>query len=112
MGDDVGDGTGDQPSTELIINERETEEGLLVSVCDADVLGETFENGDVSLTVEEEFYDGEAAGRERVVESLASCATANLVGTEVVALAIEEGFVEEENVLELEGTRHAQLLWM
>jgi len=96
----------------MIINERETEEGTLVAVCDADVLGETFENGEVSLTVEEDFYAGESAGRERVVESLANCATANLVGTDVVGLAIEEGFVEEDNVLELEGTRHAQLLWM
>jgi hypothetical protein len=97
---------------ELIINERETEEGTLVAACDADVLGETFENGEVSLTVEEDFYAGEAVGRERIVESLANCVTANLVGTEVVALAIEEGFVEEENVLDLDGTCHAQLLWM
>lgn len=97
---------------DLLLNERDTEEGLLVSVCDADVLGETFENGEVSLTVEEEFYDGEATEPERVVESLASCTTANLVGTECVELAIDAGFVEADNVLELEGTKHAQLLWM
>jgi hypothetical protein len=96
----------------MIINERETEEGLLVSVCDPDVLGETFENGDVSLTVDEDFYDGEEADRDRVVEALAGCTTANLVGSDVVALAIEEGFVDEENVLDLGGTQHAQLLWM
>ncbi|PSQ33651.1 DUF424 domain-containing protein, partial [Halobacteriales archaeon SW_10_68_16] len=29
----------------MLLNERETDEGLLVSVCDADVLGENFENG-------------------------------------------------------------------
>jgi len=96
----------------MLLNERETDEGLLVSVCDPDTLGETYENGDISLTVEEDFYDGEQVDEEAVVESLASCTVANLVGTESVGLAIEHGFVDEENVLELDGTRHAQLLWM
>ena len=96
----------------MILNERETDEGLLVSVCDPDVMGETFENGNVSLTVDEEFYDGEEVDEGAVVDSLAKCSVANLVGTETVDLAIEHGFVDEENVLDLEGTRHAQLLWM
>jgi hypothetical protein len=96
----------------LLLSERETDEGLLVAVCDADILGQSFENGAVSLTVEEEFYDGREADPEEIVASLARCTTANLVGTEAVGLAVEEGFVDEENVLDLDGTRHAQLLWM
>jgi hypothetical protein len=96
----------------MLLNERETDEGLLVSVCDPDVLGETFENGTVSLTVDEEFYDGEEVDEQAVVDSLARCAVANIVGAESVDVAIEHGFVDEENVLDVEGTRHAQLLWM
>ena len=96
----------------MLLNERSTDEGTLVSVCDPDVLGETFEDGPVSLTVEADFYDGEQVGEEAVVESLAHCAVANIVGTESVALAVEHGFVEEENVLDIEDTRHAQLLRM
>ena len=96
----------------LLLTERDTDEGLLVSVCDADILGESFENGQVSLTVEEEFYDGEVAGEQEIVNSLAGCTTANIVGTEAVSLAVEHGFVDEENVLDLGETRHAQLLWM
>ena len=99
-------------TTALLLNERETDEGLLVSVCDADVLGENFENGEVSLTVDAAFYDGEAADKDAVVDSLARCSVANIVGTRSVGLAVEHGFVEEENVLDLGGTRHAQLLWL
>jgi hypothetical protein len=102
--------TTDVPA--LLLTERDTDEGLLVSVCDADVLGETFENGDVSLTVEADFYDGDEADEETVVASLARCSVANLVGTRSVGLALEHGFVDEENVLDIEGTRHAQLLWL
>jgi len=96
----------------LLLTERETEEGLLVSVCDADLIGESFENGEVSLTVDAEFYDGREASAADVVDSLARCTTANIVGTEAVGLAVEEGFVDEANVLDIGDTRHAQLLWM
>ncbi|WP_415379924.1 DUF424 domain-containing protein [Halosimplex sp. TS25] len=96
----------------MLLNERDTDEGLLVSVCDPEDLGETYENGTVSLTVEPDFYDGDEATEEEVVDSLSRCSTANIVGEESVALAIEHGFVDEENVLDLDGTRHAQLLWM
>ena len=94
----------------MLLRERSTQEGPLVSVCDADVLGETFENGEASLTVDAEFYDGEEATAEEVVASLSQASVANLVGREAVGVAVEHGFVEEANVLEFEGTVHAQYL--
>jgi hypothetical protein len=96
----------------MILNERDTDEGLLVSVCDPDIVGETFEDGPVSLTVDEEFYGGETVSEDEVVDSLARCSVANIVGTESVDVAVEHGFVDEENVLDVDGTRHAQLLWL
>ncbi len=96
----------------MILNERETDEGLLVSVCDPDIMGETFEDGPVSITVSEEFYGGESVSESEVVDSLARCSVANIVGAESVDVAVEHGFVEEENVLDVDGTRHAQLLWL
>ncbi|MFC6939567.1 DUF424 domain-containing protein [Salinirubellus sp. GCM10025818] len=96
----------------VLLTERETPEGLLVTVCDADVVGETFENGSVSLTVEADFYaeDAREATAEDVADSLSRALTANLVGTRSVEIAVEHGFVDEGNVLDLDGTRHAQYL--
>ncbi|WP_254538155.1 DUF424 domain-containing protein [Halomarina litorea] len=98
----------------MLLTERETQEGLLVSVCDPDVLGQTFEDGPVSLTVEESFYaeGAEEADEDRVVGALARASVANIVGTRAVSLAVENGFVDESTVLNLDGTRHAQLLRM
>lgn len=99
----------------MLLKERETPEGLLVSVCDPDCLGETYENDDVSLTVTEDFYGGdeaEEADEDAVVDSLNRATVANLVGEETVRVAIEAGLVDEATVLDLEGTRHAQLLWL
>ncbi|MCO8242777.1 MULTISPECIES: DUF424 family protein [unclassified Haladaptatus] len=96
----------------MILKERDTGEGLLVAVCDDDVLGETFENGDLSFTVSEEFYGGDEADEDEVVSSLTRANVANIVGTDAVALAVDAGFVDETNVLEFDSTRHAQFLRM
>ncbi|GAA0725214.1 hypothetical protein J2744_000880 [Halorubrum trapanicum] len=99
----------------MLLRERETAEGRLVSVCDPDCLGETYEDGPVTLTVSEEFYGGDdavEATAEEVIAGLQRAQVANIVGTESVGVAVEAGLVDEETVLEFEETRHAQLLWL
>ena len=99
----------------MLLRERDTDEGLLVSVCDPDCLGETYDNGQATLEVTEEFYGGPdavEATREEVVAGLQRAQVANIVGEEAVAVAVEAGLVDERTVLEFEGTQHAQLLWI
>jgi hypothetical protein len=99
----------------MLLRERDTGKGLLVSVCDTDCLGETYENGSVSLTVEESFYGGKEAREadaETVVASLSRADVANIVGERAVGVAVEAGLVDEETVLDVGETRHAQLLWL
>jgi hypothetical protein len=92
----------------LLLAERETPEGAVVAVCDEGTLGESYQRGQVSLTVTEEFYGGDPAPPEAVLAALGRAETANLVGEEAVETAIEGGFVDPDNVLDLGGTVHAQ----
>ncbi|GAB7013890.1 DUF424 domain-containing protein [Halolamina salina] len=97
----------------MLLRERETERGLLVSVCDPDLVGETFEDGEISLTVEASFYAGEdavEADADAVIDGLRRASVANLVGEESVGVAVEAGIIDEATVLEIGDTRHAQLL--
>jgi hypothetical protein len=96
--------------SQLLVSERRTPKGLLVAVCDADVLGESFGGDGVSIDVTEEFYGGDPRDDDAVRDSLARATVGNVVGTRAVELAIEAGFVDAGNVLELDGTRHAQFL--
>lgn len=96
----------------ILVTERQTEEGLLVSACDTDVLGETFQDGDVSITVTEEFYGGDAVETDAAIEALQRADVANLVGTTTVETAIDAGIVDEHAVLSIDDTLHAQLLRM
>jgi hypothetical protein len=97
----------------MLLRERETDRGLLVSVCDDGLVGRTFENGEISLTVRESFYGGDeavSADADAVVAGLRRANVANLVGEECVGIAIEAGYIDEEAVIDVGGTRHAQLL--
>lgn len=99
----------------MLLRERETPEGLLVSVCDTDCLGETYVDDPVSLDVTEAFYGGPEATEVdagAVVDSLQRADVANIVGEQAVEIAIEAGLIDEDRVLEVDGTLHAQLLWL
>jgi hypothetical protein len=94
----------------ILLSERTTEEGRLVAACDQDVLGETFEDGDVSLTVTEDFYDGDPVHPDTAIDALQRADVANLVGTHTVETAIDAGIVDETTVLTIDDTLHAQVL--
>ncbi|MBB6647876.1 DUF424 domain-containing protein [Halobellus ruber] len=99
----------------MLLRERQTKEGLLVSVCDDECLGEVYEDGEVSLDVTEAFYggdDAEATDADGVVESLRRASVANIVGERSVSVAIDAGIVDESRVLSIDGTLHAQLVRM
>ncbi|SHH08946.1 DUF424 domain-containing protein [Halobaculum gomorrense] len=100
---------------DYLLTRRETPEGTLVAVCDAAVLGETFEDGPVSIEVTESFYggeDAEPADADAVVEGLYDADTANLVGEGCVGVAVDAGVIDADRVLEVGETLHAQLLWL
>lgn len=82
---------------------------VLVAVSDASLVGRVFREGNMRLHVHEEFYGTDAADAAEVVHQLAVCTIANLVGVDVVTLAIQHGFVDPENVLDIEGVPHAQM---
>jgi hypothetical protein len=49
---------------------------------------------------------------EVLVNRLSICTIANLVGERAVAVAIREGYVDDERILRIAGVPHAQLAKM
>jgi hypothetical protein len=56
-----------------------------------------------------EFYEGEDATEEALINRLAMCSVANLVGEETVGAAIRQGYINDDCVLRIAGVPHAQL---
>lgn len=102
MSDDGGD---DRFSVKRHISQGE----VLVAACDADILGKTFEEGDLQIMVGEGFYGGENMDRKALIEALGLASCVNLIGERVVKLAVELGLVDDGCVIHIGGVPHAQV---
>lgn len=84
----------------------------IVAACDEDIIGQTFREGSACMTVHRDFYVGESLPEEAFVERLKIATIINLTGNEVVAIAIREGFVSPDSVMDIGGIKHAQAVLM
>ena len=90
-------------------NTQKSFEGTVVlAACDKELLGQTFEEGELHIHVDENYYGGEIITLEQFEEKLKACHIANLVGERVVAKTKELGYITDEHIIKIQGTPHAQ----
>jgi hypothetical protein len=97
---------------EFYVKVYRVENEFMVAACDKDLFGKTIEDGELILKIEEEFYGGEVIEEEKMRSFLSKASIANLVGENVVQLAIREGIIDAANVLKVKGVPHAQMVKM
>ncbi len=87
-------------------------EEVILAACDKELLGKKFKEGIVVLYVKESFYKGELVDEEGLKNAMKYATIMNLVGERCVKIAIEEGYVDEDMVLYVEGVPHAQMAYL
>jgi len=93
----------------MIAKLHKTLEGrTILSVCDSDLIGQKFEQGDLQLDLTSDFYKGKETEEKRIKELFKVVNIVHLVGKKAVELGIKEGVVEEEFILKIKGVPHAQ----
>lgn len=94
----------------MYMKKYETEKQIIIAVCDKDIIGKKFQEGELRLKLEPSFYKGADASESEIKEAL-SCATiANVAGEKAIACAVECGCVEYDTVIFIEGIPHAQMI--
>jgi hypothetical protein len=83
---------------------------ILVAASDADLIGKTFVDGKLTLQVSKIFYGKELVTAEQLIEKLEIATIANLVGKEVISIAINEKLIKEEGIIRIAGIPHAQMV--
>ncbi len=83
--------------------------GILIAVCDRDVLGKTLKHGSVNVEISEGFYKGDIASEEQIFEALANATSANLFGEKAVSCAIKCGAASSECAIMIDGVPHVQI---
>lgn len=88
-----------------------TAKEVLVIICDAELIGKEFRQGELKLKIDKSFYGGKEASVEECLAALREATIANMIGS-IVERAIEEGFVNRENVIRIRNVPHAQMVRM
>ncbi len=83
-----------------------------LAAADKGLLGRTLREEGIKLEVCREFYEGEDANEDVLLNRLSMCTIANLVGEEAVGAALRHGYLHEECIIRIAGVPHAQLVKM
>lgn len=85
---------------------------MIIAICDEELVGKTFHDGDLTLQITEEFYKGESVDDGAVVKTLSRATIANIAGERSVTCAMKNGFIDRENIIRICGIPHAQMVKM
>ena len=94
----------------MILKLHKREGKLLVAVCDSELLGQKFEEGDKQLDLTSNFYKGDEKDDMTVGDTIRNANTLNLVGEKAVKLGIDEGMIDESHVKKISGISYAQAI--
>ena len=83
--------------------------GKVVAICDEELLGKKFENGEKQLDIKEDFYKGELLAKEDAIGIIKAESNINLVGKRIIEICINEGIINKEDVLEVKGVPYAMI---
>jgi uncharacterized protein len=84
----------------------------LIAVCDCILMGKKFEEGPLHIEIQPDFFGEQKATTKDVESALAQATIANLVGEQSVGHAVRLGYIDQENVLRIEGIPCAQMVLM
>jgi hypothetical protein len=87
-----------------------TEKGSMVACCDEGLIGKTFREGRLRLSLETGFYGNSLTPLAEAIVVLETADILNLVGPEIVAAAVERGLVHPQAVIRIGGVPHAQVM--
>ena len=86
----------------------------VVAICDSDLVGKVFEEGEFQLDVKENFFRGEEVDEEKVIKILRDMAvedsTFNIIGEKSTNTAIKAGLITKEGVKKIQGVPFALIL--
>jgi len=86
----------------------------VVSICDSELLGKKFEQGNLQLDLTGEFFKGEEKSENETLKFMKDASTEdasfNLVGKKATDLALKAGIISKEGIKKVKGIPFALTL--
>lgn len=94
----------------ILVKIHQNPEGQkIMALCDQELLGKKFEEGNKQLDLSTDFYQGEEKTEQEIKEMLKEVYIVNLVGKQ--SLQLMENFkYSPEHIITVQGVPHAQIL--
>lgn len=83
---------------------------LVVALCDEKLIGKTIDEKGLKIKISRDFYGDMLIDNDVAVKVMKKATIGNLIGEEIVKLAMENGFISNENVILIDGIPHAQFV--
>lgn len=83
---------------------------LIVAVCDEEVLGKVFKEGDITLYVSPNFYKGEVVGFEKALEAIKNADIAVITGKRIIEKLAKIGLISKDFALKVGDQLHIQIM--
>ncbi|HEX7576316.1 MAG TPA: DUF424 family protein [Candidatus Methanoperedens sp.] len=94
----------------MFMKKYDTDGKVIVAVCDKDIIGKKFKEGNLVLKLEESFYKGCEACEDEIKEALACASIANIAGERSIACAVSCECIDPDTVIYIDGIPHAQMV--
>lgn len=95
----------------MIVKVHKTQDGRkIVAICDNDLIGKKFGEGNLQLDLSSSFYQGEEMSEKGVMESVKGCYVVNIVGEKSIKLAIKWGIVDKGNIIKIKNIPQVQAI--
>jgi uncharacterized protein len=91
---------------------HESHAGYLLAVCDKSICGKRLKEDNIEIHINPQFYKDKTATKKKIIELFKICSSANLIGNEIVQLAIDLGIIDKTGTKTINKIHYAQIIVM
>jgi len=92
----------------MIVKIHKRDDRAIIAVCDSDLVGRKFTEGERQLDLASDFYKGDERDEKEVGDLMRNADIVNLAGPKAVALGLQEEVITQDHVITIAGIPHAQ----
>lgn len=93
----------------MYVKIHKSEDRNIIAICDDNLIGKAFSEGNLILNITERFYKGEKLSPEKVLELMRNALSLNIVGKNSINLALKNNIIEKESIIKIQGIPHTQV---
>lgn len=91
---------------------KNTEGQFLLAICDNNLIGKKFEEGNLQLDLSSDFYKGEEKSEEEIMSLIKGAYMLNVVGEESIEFALKNDLIEKEHIIKIKNIPHAESVFV